>query len=253
MKASVVIPVRLESSRLPNKALKKIENIPLICHVYERCKLANFIDDVFIATDSIHIKNLMENFGAKVIMTSSHHSCGTDRVAEAAQQINSEIIINVQGDEALVFPEHIEVASKMLIDSKDCNVGILVNKFYKKNSPSDIKVVFNKNKEVLYLSRNDIPSFVRSKFTHMYKAYHVVPFRKNFLKKYVSLPSSDLESTEFNEYLRILDNGYKIKVEEVSSSAVSVDTNSDLAFVRRAMKSDSYLKKYLKKYQKNSN
>jgi len=244
MKASVVIPVRLESSRLPNKALKIIEGIPLICHVYERCKLANSIEAVYIATDSIEVRDLMESVGAKVIMTSQTHSCGTDRVAEAAEHIKSDIIINVQGDEALVFPEHVDTAAKLLINSNKCNVGMLVNKFYKKNSLSDIKVVFNKNKEVMYLSRNDIPSFARSKFTEMYKAYHVIPFRKTFLKKYVSLPPSKLENIEFNEYLRILDNGYKIKIEEVSSSAVSVDTNSDLAYVRKAMKSDRYLKQY---------
>lgn len=248
MNAAVIIPVRLESSRLPNKALRKIAGIPMICHVYERCKLAKSVEEVYVATDSPEIKELMMHHNAKVIMTSPNHSCGTERVAEAAQQVEADIIINVQGDEALVFPEHVDSAAGMLSDNDDCGIGILVNKFYKKNSPSDIKVVFNSNDEVMYLSRNDIPSFSRSQFTYMYKAYHVVPFKKDFLKTYMNLPSSKLEQVEFNEYLRILDHGHKIKIQEVESSAVSVDTNSDLLAARKAMRSDLYLSLYCDNY-----
>ena len=123
-----------------------------------------------------------------------------------------------------------------------------IDKFYKKNSPSDIKVVFNSNDEVMYLSRNDIPSFSRSQFTYMYKAYHVVPFKKDFLTTYMNLPPSKLELVEFNEYLRILDHGHKIKIQEVESSAISVDTKSDLLAVRKAMRSDLYLSLYCDNY-----
>jgi len=244
-KTVAIIPARLESSRLPRKALVDICGLPMIVHVYRRCLLANKLDDVYVATDNAEIQNVVENYGGKVIMTSSEHQTGTDRIAEAAQDIDADIIVNVQGDEALVNPKYIDKVIDSLVNSSRADVAILVNPFNKKNSPSDIKAVLNEDDEVMYLSRTDIPSDARVNNPQMLKAYHIVPFRKNFLLKYAKWEKTELEQIEFNEYLRILEKGYKIQAVRVESDAVSVDTEQDLEFVRGKMKTDKVSQLYL--------
>lgn len=244
-KAVVIIPARLESSRLPNKALVDILGLPMIVHVFKRCLLAKSLDSVYVATDNIKIKEVVESYGGKVIMTSAAHQTGTDRIAEAAQGIDADIIVNVQGDEALVNPEYIDKAVDSLVNSSRADVAILVNPFNKKNSPSDIKVVLNEDDEIMYLSRTDIPSDARTDSPKMLKAYHIVPFRKDFLLQYAKWEKTELEQIEFNEYLRILEKNYKIQAVHVESDAVSVDTEQDLEFVRSKMKLDKTAQLYL--------
>ncbi|MBT7608690.1 MAG: 3-deoxy-manno-octulosonate cytidylyltransferase [Bacteriovoracaceae bacterium] len=249
MKIVGIIPVRLESSRLPQKALREICGIPMILHVYERGVLAKKLDDIFIATDSVEIKKVVEDAGGKVIMTSSSHRTGTDRIAEAAKNIECDVVINIQGDEALLDPEHIDlIAEEFPKTIKDCHAGILVTKFNKSNSSSDIKAVLNRKNEVLYLSRTDLPSSTRSAVNEMWKAYHIVPFQKSFLLTYTELERSHLELIEYNEYLRILEHGYKIKAFPVESDSLSVDTEFDLEYVSNKMPYDSSFLLYKDKY-----
>jgi len=244
VKVVAIIPARLESSRLPNKALVDILGLPMIVHVFKRCLMARSLDSVYVATDNDKIRKTVERYGGKVIMTSPDHQTGTDRIAEAAQHIEADIIVNVQGDEALVNPVHIDKAVAGLTISPNANVSILVNPFNKKNSTSDIKTVLNKRDEVMYFSRSDIPSDARTIEPKMLKAYHIVPFRKNFLLRYAQWEKTELEQIEFNEYLRILENGYKIQAVHVESDAVSVDTYDDLDFVIKKMKKDKLFNKY---------
>jgi len=244
VKVVAIIPARLESSRLPNKALVDILGLPMIVHVFKRCLMARSLDSVYVATDNDKIRKTVERYGGKVIMTSPDHQTGTDRIAEAAQHIEADIIVNVQGDEALVNPVHIDKAVAGLTTSPNANVSILVNPFNKKNSTSDIKTVLNKRDEVMYFSRSDIPSDARTIEPKMLKAYHIVPFRKNFLLRYAQWEKTELEQIEFNEYLRILENGYKIQAVHVESDAISVDTYDDLDFVIKKMKKDKLFNKY---------
>ena len=244
-----IIPVRLESSRLPGKALKDICGLPMIIHVYERCKMASGLDETYVATDSLEVKKVVEKIGGKVILTNKDHKTGTDRIAEAGKSIDCDIIINIQGDEALLDPLHIELLIKEFPKTIDmCPVGLLVTPFSKFNSPSDIKVVVNKNKEVMYISRNDIPSNSRTDIEFMLKAYHIVPFKKEFLIKYANMERTELEKIEYNEYLRILENGFKIKTFQVKSESISVDTPADLDYVRSIMEKDSIFQGYKSKY-----
>mgnify|MGYP006419820217 FL=1 len=243
-KVVAIIPSRLESSRLPGKALLNICGLPMIVHVYKRCMLSNSLDEVYVATDNLKIKDVVESYGGRVIMTSSLHKTGTDRIAEAAETIDADIIVNVQGDEALLNPNYIDKVVLALHDNPDINISILVNSFNKRNSPSDIKVVLNENDEIMYFSRTDIPSYARDNNHRMLKAYHVVPFRKDFLLEYSKWKESYLEKIEFNEYLRILEKGYKIKAVHVESDAVSVDTDIDLEYVRGKMISDRFFPLY---------
>ena len=244
MKIVAVIPARLESSRFPRKALVDIHGLPMVVHVYKRCMLASRIDFVAVATDSEEIAKAVELSGGNVIMTASSHQTGTDRIAEAAESLDADIIVDVQGDEALVNPQYIDKVVEPLIANPSIDMAILINRFQKKNSPSDIKVVINELNEVMYMSRSDIPSDSRSEGTQQYKAYHIVPYRKDFLLRYASWDPGRLERIEFNEFLRGLEKGYPITAVEVESSAVSVDTEDDLAYVREKMLTDIFFKKY---------
>src|SRR3990167_8869117 len=117
-----LIPSRLESSRLPKKALADICGLPMVVHVFHRCLMAKKLDEVFIATDSKEIAAAAEKYHCRVIMTRSDHETGTDRLAEAARKIDCDIVVNIQGDEALVKPEHIDVAIEDLDKSPDVNM-----------------------------------------------------------------------------------------------------------------------------------
>ena len=120
----------------------------------------------------------------------------------------------------------------------------MINPYSKNDSPSDIKVVVNENMDVMYLSRADIPSSARTPNPPMYKAYHILPFRKSFLLQYASWPKGHLEQIEYHEHLRILEKGYTIRAVEVESDAVSVDTPEDLQFVKEKMINDPFFSEY---------
>jgi 3-deoxy-manno-octulosonate cytidylyltransferase (CMP-KDO synthetase) len=243
-KTVAIIPARLESSRLPRKALLDIHGIPMVMHVYKRCMLAERLDGVYVATDNEKIRTVVEEYGGKVIMTSANHETGTDRIAEAASRLDVDIVVNVQGDEALVNPHYIDKVVEVIQNDKAVDVAILVNSFDKHDSPSDIKVVLKENNDVLYLSRADIPSDARVDNPPMLKAYHIVPFRKEFLLQYAGWDKGELEQIEFNEYLRILEKGHNIRAVHVESDALSVDTESDLDYVREKMKDDDFFSLY---------
>ena len=142
MKVIGMIPVRLESSRLPEKALCDILGLPMVIHTLKRTQMAKTLDEVYVVTDSVVIKALVESHQGKVIMTSKAHQTGSDRLAEAAEHIEADIVVNIQGDEALVDPDHIDAGVKGLINSK-AEISILLTQFSKKQSYDDIKAVVN--------------------------------------------------------------------------------------------------------------
>ncbi len=239
-----MIPARLSSTRLPEKALADICGLPMILHVYYRCLLSRALEAVYVATDSERIRDVVTAACGRVVMTGSHHRTGTDRIAEAAADIPCDIVVNIQGDEALVRPEHIEAGVAALVEDPTLNASLLVNPFRTAQSPSDIKVVVNEAMDVLYLSRSDIPSGARTPAPEMLKAYHVVSFRKPFLLEYAQWPPGRLEQIEYNEYLRILERGHRLRAVQVESVAVSVDTMDDLLAVRTRMAADDLRPRY---------
>ena len=243
MKVVGMIPVRLESSRLPKKALCDILGLPMVIHTLKRTQMAKTLDEVYVVTDSEVIKALVESHQGQVIMTSKVHQTGSDRLAEAAEHIEADIIVNIQGDEALVDPEHIDVGVRGLVNSK-AEISILLTQFSKKQSYDDIKAVVNLKNEIMYFSRNDIPSESRSPVEYSLKAYHVISFRKDFLIKYSKLERTPLEKIEYNEYLRVLESGYAIQGVIVESDTVSVDTDEDLKYVRKLMSADELFEVY---------
>ncbi|MDD5691370.1 MAG: 3-deoxy-manno-octulosonate cytidylyltransferase [Candidatus Omnitrophica bacterium] len=244
MKAIGIIPVRVESSRLPQKALIDICGLPMIAHTFFRAKLSNALDELYVATDSDRIKDIIENIGGKVIMTGSFHKTGSDRIAEAAKSVDADIIVNIQGDEPLLNPEHVTLAVEALKNDANVNIAVLVTPYQVKNSDSDIKAVLDLNDFILYCSRNDLPSDKRTLVKVMWKMCFIVPFRKDFLLQYTSWEQTPLEKIEFNEYLRILEHGYKIKAVRVEQASISVDTPKDLEIVRSFMVNDKIFNEY---------
>tara|TARA_B100001540_G_C15816565_1_gene647860 strand:+ start:4538 stop:5293 length:756 start_codon:yes stop_codon:yes gene_type:complete len=240
-----IIPVRLESSRLPNKALLDICGLPMIIHTCKRVAMAKEIDQVFLATDNEKIKDVAEANGIKVIITSKDHSCGSDRVAEAVQNVPCDIVINIQGDEPLVYPEHIDAIAKTIKDNTTIKCALGYTKYSKKNSPSDIKAVLDINSNVIYCSRTDLPSDAYKTVDKMKKLCFIVAFRKSFLAKYASWSPTPLEKIELNEYLRILENGEKIRAVQIDGAKISVDTKEDLIIVRKLMEEDKLKLSYL--------
>lgn len=243
MRVVGMIPVRLKSQRLPEKALAKIQGIPLILHTWKRCTYADRLDELFVVTDSSEIRDLVTSFGGKVLMTRSDHVSGSDRIAEAASNVEADIVVNIQGDEALVSPDHINELICHAISS-EAPVSMLATSFCKRESPSDIKLVLNENGCILYASRTDIPHSKTLDKVDLIKAYHVVAFQKQFLIKFTSWQPSKLELIEGNEYLRIIEKGVAISTVLVASEAISVDTPSDLTIVDQLMANDKLFATY---------
>jgi len=238
-----VVPSRYASTRLPGKPLLKIAGLEMIIHVLKRVQMSQLLDEVVVATDDKRIFDIVEKHGGKAMMTDISHNNGSERMYEVSQKISGDIFVLINGDEALMKPDHIDAGVKGLLTSNS-PVSLLYNNFQTKNSPADFKVVLNNFKEIMYISRNDIPSDARSDVEYMKKAYHVMTFTKEFLDIYHTLEQSPLDKIESHELLRVLENRYTIQGVEVQSSAISVDTQADLEYVREVMPKDEIFKLY---------
>ncbi len=231
-----VIPARYGSTRLPAKALVMIHGKPMIQHVYERCLKSKLLDEVLVATDDKRIFEAVMSFGGNAVMTSRKHTSGTDRIGEAAKNINCDIVVNIQGDEPMISPANIDKAILPLIES-GVNVSTLCKKISSSSeisNPSVVKVVKDKNGMALYFSRCAIPfNRDRSKDVSYFKHIGLYVYRKEYLSRLVQLKPSKLELAEKLEQLRILESGEKIMVVETNIDSHSVDTPADLRKVRK--------------------
>jgi 3-deoxy-manno-octulosonate cytidylyltransferase (CMP-KDO synthetase) len=238
MKVIGVIPARFESTRFPGKPLAKILNKPMIQWVYERAKKSKTLDSLIVATDSQLIYNQAKDFGAKVVLTSKEHQSGTSRVAEVVKPLDVEIVVNIQGDEPLISHQAIDEAVNTLITDPNIYMATLKQKITEESelsNPNVVKVVTDKDGFALYFSRSLIP-FVSPPYTsYIYKHIGLYAYRKDFLLKLVHLPTTNLEQTEKLEQLRVLENGYKIKVIKTSYSSIGVDTKEDLEKVSKIL------------------
>lgn len=240
-----MIPARLKSTRLPEKALIDIAGMPMVIHTCKRAQLAKKLGDVYLVTDSELIKKAGESYNIKVIMTGSHHPTGSDRLAEACRHVDCDIVVNIQGDEPLVRPEHIDSIVEPLLKDPSIKIAVGVTPYAKKNSFSDIKAVLDLENNIMYCSRNDLPSDARTPIKEMLKMCFIVPFRKEFLLQFASWKPTPLETIEYNEYLRILEHGVKIKAVKIKDAKISVDTPADLEEVRQMMDKDDLRYQYI--------
>ena len=245
MRVLGIIPVRLESTRLPSKALKDICGLPAIVHTYKRSSLAKCLDDLYVATDSKEIASVVRSYGGKVQMTGEHRN-GSERIEEAVRNIECDIVINIQGDEVLIDPCHIDAIAKPLLDESMVEFTLGVTPFGKANSPSDFKCVLDEADNLLYCSRADIP-YAQNGYANSFpflKAVFVVGFRKSSLQRFVCSSTTQLEEIEPNEFIRILEKGEKIRVVRLEQAHISLDTKDDLMEIRQLMEMDEVRSHY---------
>lgn len=236
LKITAVIPARYDSTRFPGKPLARINGSPMIAHVYNRVKKADNIDDVIVATDDKRIEKVVKDFAGRVQMTASDHSSGTDRVAEVAEELDADLIVNVQGDEPLIEPTMIDQAVSPFRREDGLVMATLkkrIDGLNEINNPNIVKVITDKNGYALYFSRSTIPCRHEKPADDIdyYKHIGLYVYRRNFLLKYSMMEPTDLEKAESLEQLRALENGYKIKVVETAFNTVGVDTPKDLDHV----------------------
>ena len=242
-----MIPARMKSTRLPNKPLKLIEDLPMIVHVYRRAKLCPLLCDVYVVTDSEEIKQTVEQYGGKAILTIKEHKTGTDRIGEAVENIDCDIVVNVQGDEPLVNPDHITAGIKALQNDPNAFVSCLCTETQQFNNVDEVKLVLNKDNDMLYLSRSDIPSTLRLPHSSLLKQYCIYAFKKQNLLTFINWEQTTLEKIESIELLRVIENNHKLKGVLIPNANIqSVDTEEDLNRVRELMKSDQLKNQYLK-------
>ena len=239
MKKVIIIPARLDSSRLPKKVLLDLKGKTVIQRVYEQCLKVKNVDGVYIATDSIEIKEVCETFTDKVVITKSTHQSGTDRIGEAVSAIDCDIVINVQGDEPFIEPSLIEALVNSFSNS-DISMSSAMSKI---NNVKDlqntnvVKVVTDLHNNALFFSRSLIPfprdvkeisiaNEVMEKH-QFFRHIGIYGYRKDFLLNFVNLEQSYLEKIEKLEQLRALENGFKIKMIEANSSLIGIDTRED--------------------------
>ena len=233
MKTVIIIPARYKSTRFPGKPLTLILGKPMILWVAELCAEVLPTEFVYVATEDFQIKEIVEKAGFNVVMTSNKCPTGTDRIAEAATQIEADIYINVQGDEPLLNPADI----LKIIEAKKMYPNEVINGYSKigdNEEPESVnipKVIFNEDQQMVYMSRNLLPGTKTKDFVppHYYKQVCIYAFSKKELNDYAEFGrKGTLELYEDIEILRFLDIGLNIRVVETKSASLAVDVPEDV-------------------------
>lgn len=237
MSTAIIIPARYASTRLPAKALLRETGKYLVQHVYEQALRVTGVDVVLVATDDTRIMAAVESFGGKAVLTRKDHPSGTDRIAEVAESLDADLLINVQGDEPQVDPAALELLTQLMHDDPTAQMATLAVPFKSEESfldPNCVKVVCDDSGRALYFSRSPIPyvrdaapDFTRrSLFLHHLGLY---AYRRQALRTLAALPPHPLEQAEKLEQLRALGKGWTIRVGVVNHAGRGVDTPADYA------------------------
>ena len=238
MSFSVVIPARYASTRLPGKALLDIDGKPMIAHVVDRANESS-AHRVIVATDDARIAEAVNNLDCEVCLTRVDHESGSDRIAEVVDKLgieDTEVIVNVQGDEPMIGGQLIDKVGLVLQNQDDVFMSTaaveIVDESDIKN-PNVVKVVINKIGRALYFSRSGIPFARDQRVTPAFRHLGIYGYHAGFLRQWPRLPESSIEQTEKLEQLRVLDAGHQIQVVVVQDdSGIGVDTQEDLDKVR---------------------
>ena len=236
-----VIPARYSSARFAGKVLADIMGKPMLQHVWERAKRSRILDDLIIACDHEIVLGVAREFGAHAVMTSKEHTCGTDRISEVVNPLEVKVVINIQADEPLIHPMMIDSVARALLEDSAINMATLMKKIedvQQITDPNVVKVVVDKNNFALYFSRAPIPFLAPNAEidqVNYYKHIGLYAYTKDFLFTYKNLPVSNLEKTEKLEQLRVLAEGFKIKVIQTPFDTIGVDTPEDLERVRKQL------------------
>jgi 3-deoxy-manno-octulosonate cytidylyltransferase (CMP-KDO synthetase) len=251
-KIIAMIPARMGSSRFPGKPLASILGYSMIEHVYRRTAMCNLLDDVWVATCDQEIMDAVSAFGGKAIMTSASHERASDRIAEAMQQSDADIVVMVQGDEPMTYPQMIAASLQPFFSGDQqlmcVNLVARIDSEAEFESPNTIKVVLDQDRFAVYMSREPIPTRHRMPFGRIpaYKQVCIIPFTREGLDLFTRLSPTPLEETESIDMLRFIEHGYRVKMVETELSTHAVDTADDLKFVEKLMADDPLTRTYIK-------
>lgn len=244
-RSQIVIPARLESTRLPRKLLLRETGKTLLQHTYESAAKATRPDALCVAADHEEIAAAVRDFGGEVRLTDPNAASGTDRVAKVARSLDGvEVIVNVQGDEPEIAGESIDLAIELLEQNPTAVMSTLATPIRSRQQledPACVKVVFDAHGSALYFSRSPIPharewndSFLHERPPYFYQHVGLYAYRREFLLRLAEMPPSSLEELERLEQLRVLEAGHKILVGVIDEPTVGIDTPEDYrAFVSR--------------------
>jgi 3-deoxy-manno-octulosonate cytidylyltransferase (CMP-KDO synthetase) len=241
MKIIAVIPARYASTRFPAKLMQDLGGKTVIRRTYEAAVSTNLFDDVFVVTDSNLIYNEIVSNGGKAIKSINEHESGSDRIAEAIENMDVDIVINIQGDEPFINKEPLEELITIFKNDfeKKVDLGSLMFQVTDKeeiNNPNNVKVITDQNGFALYFSRSVIP-FPRDEKAGVRYMKHIgiYAFRKQALLDFYSLPMLSLEASEKLEQLRYLEYGKRIMMVETTHSSIGIDTEEDLEKARKLL------------------
>lgn len=242
MKIISMIPARYSATRFPGKLMQDLGGKTVIIRTYEATVGTNLFDDVFVVTDSEIIFNEVVNNGGKAIMSIKEHDCGSDRIAEAVENMDIDIVINVQGDEPFTDKESLSKLIDAFKNDSDKKIDLAslmvhITDEEEINNPNTVKVILDNFNFALYFSRSPIP-YHRDKSVSVkyYKHKGVYAFRKQAILDFYNLPMLTLEATEKLEQLRYLEYGKRIKMVETNVEGVEIDTPEDLERAKKLWK-----------------
>jgi len=242
-----LIPSRLNSKRLNEKPLLEIDNLPIVVHAYKRALLSKKLDDVIVCTDHIKIKNVIEDFGGKAVLTSKKHKNGTERIYEVAKKFKKklELIIDIQGDQPLIDPKAIDKTINFHKQNKKFDIVLpsMPIKFNQDNA-SVVKTTFSKKGEIIYFSRAKTPFDYRRKKITYYKNLSIVSFKPGALKKFYYSKMGEIEKIENIELMRALENNLRLGTFIIKGSDFAVDIQADFLRAVSVMRKDKIRKMY---------
>ena len=241
MTVSALIPARLNSSRLEKKLIKDLDGIPVIVRTYKNIVSTNLFKEVIVVTDADEIVEILKKHNIKFLKSLKSHNTGTDRIAEFADKFNSDIIVNVQGDEPFISKDDlIKIINEFKCDSNNLvnviSLMIKLSNIDEINNPNNVKVVVDNNNDSILFSRSIIPFDRDDLKPSYYKHIGVYAFRTLYLKKFAKYDQTPLEKAEMVEALRIVEHGEKIRMIEIFKEHVSIDTIDDLKMAESILK-----------------
>ncbi|GGK59277.1 MULTISPECIES: 3-deoxy-manno-octulosonate cytidylyltransferase [Flavobacteriaceae] len=241
MNIIAMIPARFEASRFPGKLMKDLAGKSVILRTYEATKQSNLFDEVYVVTDSDTIFNEITSNRGKAIKSKKEHESGSDRIAEAVENLEVDIVVNVQGDEPFTqtkpLKNLLEVFKKDIQNKVDiASLKIKMNNLEEVNNPNNVKVVCDEANFAMYFSRSPIPFARDASKAVYYKHIGIYAFRKEALLKFTKLPVNQLEAAEKLENLRFLANGMTVKMVETNQLAIGIDTPEDLEKANKIFK-----------------
>jgi len=231
-----LIPARMGSSRFPGKPMTLLLGKPMIGHVYENVAECKMLADTVVATCDVEIMDYIKSIGGKAVMTGTHHERASDRCAEALEILEKEnnikydIVVMIQGDEPMTCAEMIEESASPLLRDVTVKVTNLLGKIENAEEFEDrncIKVVCDLASNAIYFSREPIPTRSRSNDIPMGKQVCVISFKRDFLLEYITMPPTPLEIAESVDMMRVLENGYKVKMVPTNYQSFSIDVDAD--------------------------